>query len=225
MVDTVITYIQIFAIGLSLGVAGPCLLSCAPVLLAYIAGSDKTYKEALKDVFLFLCGKSSAYLILGGLAGLSGGLLRQFLNLRFTSYLEPVGGIIAILFGIMVLTGKSFSQSSCEGSKSAGIYKTTSVFALGFTRGFIPCGPLLALLCEIALISRGLFSGVLYGASFALGTFLSGLLTMGTLSGIATWIPKHFFKSEKTSLVFRIICALLLISFGILIILGKDRGL
>ena len=54
MLNSFITYLQIFGIGFSFGLIGPCFLTCTPVLLTYIAGRKKGTAEVFKDIFTFL---------------------------------------------------------------------------------------------------------------------------------------------------------------------------
>jgi len=86
---------------------------------------------------------------------------------------------------------------------------------LGFIIGVFPCAPLLALLLEITLISKTALDGMFYALFFGLGTFISGFIVIGGLSGILTWLPTKILKSKRSNLIFRIICALLLIWLGL----------
>ena len=213
MLDTVITFFQIFGIGFSFGIAGPCFVICAPVLITYIAGRKKTWRQALGDTFVFLSGRLTAYLILGYLAGLSGKAIRDFTASGIISLLQPLGGGIIIILGIFVLTGKNRDSRLCRfiNTKASNF---SSLFLLGFVIGILPCAPLLALLLEISLISKTALEGMIYSLFFGLGTLISGLIVIGGLTGIFSWLPKTL-KSERTALVFRVICGLLLIALGI----------
>jgi sulfite exporter TauE/SafE len=73
----------------------------------------------------------------------------------------------------------------------------------------------LALLLEIALVSKTALDGMLYALFFGLGTVVSGFIVIGGLSGILTWLPLKVLKSKRSNLIFRIICALLLIWLGL----------
>lgn len=219
MFNTVITHLQIFGIGFSFGIAGPCLLVCAPILITYIAGKQTIWRKALGDIFIFLLGRLLAYLILGYLAGLSASLLRQFSSSNLISFFKPLGGIVIILLGVFVLTGKEPASWACKFT-SKKISNFSSLFILGFIIGMFPCAPLLALLFEIALISKTAFEGMLYALFFGLGTLISGLIVIGSLAGIFSWLPSRIFKSKISNLVFRIICALLLVLLGLGLIFG-----
>ncbi len=220
MTSTLVTYLQIFGIGFSFGLAGPCFLTCAPVLITYIAGSQKNQPAVFKDIFTFLCGRLLAYLLLGGLAGLSGALLKKFADLSLSSYLQPLAGAVTILFAVILLTGKSGYECGSLTAR-AKTMNFGGIFVFGFLIGISPCAPLLALLFDITLMSRGMLDGVFYTLFFGLGTFLSGLITIGVVAGILTRIPAVFVRSKTANKVFRIICALLLLALGMGLIMSK----
>jgi sulfite exporter TauE/SafE len=96
----------------------------------------------------------------------------------------------------------------------------SSLFTLDFIIGIFPCAALLALLFEIVLISNTAFERMFYAFLFGLGTLVSGLIVIGGLSGIFTWLPAKILKSKRSNFVFRVICALLLIMLGLGLIFG-----
>ena len=214
MSNTALTYLQLFGIGIGFGLAGPCLLVCAPVLITYVVGRQARWKQALRDIFVFLSGRFLAYLVLGYLAGLSGIILRRFCNLDLIPFVKALGGVIIILLGISVWWGRECFPRLHKW-KANTIFSFSSLFMLGFIIGVFPCAPLLALLLEITLISKTALDGMFYTLFFGLGTFISGFMVIGGLSGILTWLPNKILKSKRSNLIFRIICALLLIWLGL----------
>lgn len=211
-----IALLQIFAVGFGMGLIGPCLFYCLPVILAFTAGSEKEYKKTIYDILIFFSGRLLAYVLLGFLAGLSGLVLRSFIESRFGAYLKPLAGIISIILGAYILmTGDK--EEACR--RPGRIYGATGVFGLGFLIGLSPCVPLSTLLFEIVLISKNGAEGALYGLFFGLGTFLSGFIAAAGLSGLLTVIPQRFLKSGRSRLVFKIICAMTLAVFGINLLL------
>ena len=106
MIDTIITYVQVFAIGFGFGIIGPCFLVCTPILITYITGTRKEPAATVNDVAIFLSGRLSAYVLLGFLTGLSTELLTRFLNSSITAFFRPAGGIISVLMGLMILVYK-----------------------------------------------------------------------------------------------------------------------
>jgi sulfite exporter TauE/SafE len=212
-VNTAITYVQLFGIGFSLGIAGPCLLTCAP-LVAYIAGRKISFLQGLSDILTFLLGRFLAYLLLGYIAGFSGTYLRILARGVFAPWLRLLAGTVIILMGIYVGIGQKVTDKVCPArlSKVTGI---GSLFLLGIIIGISPCPPLVALLIELAVISKSGLEALSYALFFGLGTLTSGLLALGVLSGLFNWLPAKIFQSAKTKFIFRIVCALLLILFGL----------
>ena len=199
-----LTYFQLFGIGLSFGVAGPCFLSCTPFFITYLAGKKLKWGRGLIEALIFLSGRLFAYLVLGYLAGLSAELLKQFGSSGFILFLRPLGGVIIIIMGIFILLVK---EPACCGHRFVAdkIFTFSSLLTLGFIVGVSPCAPLLALLFEIAIISKSAFQGLLCALSFGLGTFISGFIIIAGLSGVIAWLPAKVFKSSLSLLVFRII--------------------
>ncbi|MFA4981823.1 MAG: sulfite exporter TauE/SafE family protein [Candidatus Omnitrophota bacterium] len=220
MFDTLITYAQIFAIGFGFGMIGPCFLVCTPILITYITGSRKDAGGVACDVLIFLVGRLTAYLTLGFLAGLSAELLNRFINSDITSYFKPVAGLISIALGIFMLVHKNKYDVHCA-AQSRSKHDLGGLFALGFVIGITPCPPLIALLFEVSLISKNIVDGVLYVFSFGMGTLLSGLIVVGAAAGILAWIPSKLLKSNVSNLVFKILCASLLILLGLSLIWGR----
>ena len=215
---TLVTYLQIFGIGFSFGLAGPCFLTCTPVLITYIAGSGKGLAEIFKNIFTFLIGRLLAYILLGALAGLSGAVLKKFTSLSLSAYLEPLAGAVTILFAVIILTNRNSGNCACATVREKAL-NFGGIFTFGFLIGVSPCAPLLALLFDITLMSKGILDGIFYAFFFGLGTFLSGLITIGVIAGILTRIPAAFIRSKTVSSAFKIVCALLLLALGLGMIL------
>lgn len=217
--NTIITCFQLFGIGFSFGIAGPCFLICAPVIITYIGGNQSDIRKSIMDILIFLSGRFFAYIILGCIAGLSGGILRRLSESTFMSLLTPLGGAIIILLGIFIWL-KENEKFCAKNDRLSKVMDKGGIFTLGFIIGISPCAPLLALLFEIALISKGALAGMFYSSCFGLGTFISGLIVVTALSGIFAWLPVKLFKSKKVLLIFKIIYSLLFISLGVQLLMG-----
>ncbi len=219
MLNTAITHIQVFGIGFSFGIAGPCFLVCTPILVTYILGRREAPARTAIDITVFLFGRLFAYIILGALAGLSGAAFRHVAESSVGSILRPLGGIISILLGLVVLVRKEEVACACKMGHNK-VYDFGSLLVLGFLIGISPCPPLIALLLEIAMMSHSAFEGASYAFSFGLGTFLSGLIVIGALAGILRGIVQKLIRSKGIALFFRVACALLLILLGAGLLLG-----
>jgi len=213
-------YLQLFVIGLSFGISGPCFLSCTPFFITYLAGRQLKWGQGLIEALIFLSARLFAYLILGYLAGLSAMLLKQLGGSVFILFLKPLGGVIIVLLGLFILLAR---EPACckERFLAHKAFTYGSLFSLGFIMGILPCAPLLALLFEITIISKTAFQGMLCALSFGMGTFISGFIIIAGLSGIISWLPAKVLKSNFSLSVFRVICSLLLVLLGAGLILSK----
>lgn len=214
MFNTALTYLQIFGIGFSFGIAGPCFLFCTPVLITYLLGRRERWQEALSDIAIFLIGRLSAYVLLGALAGASGAILRRFIDPSAAVFISPLSGAVSIILGIFVLVYKEPVTCACASGPGRKIYGYGSLFTLGFILGISPCTPLTALLLEIALMSKSAIEGASYTFFFGLGTLLSGIIVLGALAGIIGGIAKKLVRSRAATTTFRLVCAGLLILLG-----------
>lgn len=217
MFPTILTYLQLFGVGLGFGVAGPCFLTCAPFLLAYTAGSQRGLRDTAADVAVFMAGRVAAYCILGAAAGFSGNLLAHLGGPAVRPLLKTAGGIVSIILGLSVMTGRSDNGVSC-GSGGNCRTATGGLFLLGFTVGVSPCAPLTGLLFEIAMMSKNAFEGLCYAFFFGAGTFLSGIVIVGLAAGVFSAVPAHLLRASALRRVFRYVCGLLLITLGVTLI-------
>lgn len=217
--NTLLTHLQIFSIGLSFGIAGPCFLVCTPILITYILGRGHPVGRTLLDIVVFLSGRLFAYVLLGAAAGASGAVLRQYTGSSIGFYVRPLGGIISILLGLIILVAKDQASCVCRASNNR-IYDFSSLLVLGFLIGASPCPPLAALLLEIALMSKTMSEGASYAFSFGLGTFLAGFIVLGALAGLLKGAVGRLVRSQGVNRFFRVACGLLLIILGIALVFG-----
>ena len=213
MIDTAITHLQVFGIGFSFGIAGPCFLVCTPILITYILGKSTAWGRTFADIAIFLFGRLVAYIILGAVAGVSGAALRNFAAPGFVAYVRPAGGIVSILLGVAILFRRTAAACACATGREK-VYDFGSLLVLGFLIGISPCAPLLALLFEIALMSKSALEGASYACSFGLGTFLSGMIVVGAMAGLLKGVVQRAVRSPAVNRFFRIVCGLLLIGLG-----------
>jgi thiol:disulfide interchange protein DsbD len=220
MPDTLVTAFQIFAIGFSFSLAGPCFLTCTPILLTYVVATDKKWPKVLSNIFIFLSGRLLAYLILGWLAGLSAEVLNRFLSSNYSLILRPLGGLISIVLGVFILFAKESDNFFCRLSQNQTV-GSGNIFVLGFIVGISPCGPLIALLFEIALIAKTGLGGLFYASSFGLGACLASLIIIAVLAGLLKGLSIKFFSSKRSNAILKTTCALLLILLGINIFMSS----
>lgn len=216
------TCIQIFGLGLSFGLAGPCFFSCAPILVTYLAAKQLKLRESLGNIFIFSLGRLLAYITLGLLTGLSASALRHFTGEKTILIFKPLAALLIIFMGVLVFFGNGSNSRLCRLAQDK-VSSLTSLLLLGFIIGVSPCAPLLALLFEISLISRTGWQAMFYAFCFGLGTLISGLIVIGSLAGIFSWLPFKFLRTKKSNLVFRVICALILVFLGLNLYFGGAK--
>jgi sulfite exporter TauE/SafE len=188
--------------------------------MTYLLGRRERWREAFGDIFVFLSGRLSAYVLLGGLAGLSGAVLRRFISPSVAVFIGPLSGAVSIMLGVLVLVYKEPVTCACGGDPARKVYGYGSLFMFGFIIGASPCAPLTALLLEIALMSKSVLDGALYALFFGLGTLMSGIIVIGALTGIIGGLANRLVQSRAAAAAFRIACAGFLILLGAWLILS-----
>ncbi|MCX5679574.1 MAG: sulfite exporter TauE/SafE family protein [Candidatus Omnitrophica bacterium] len=214
-----INFFEIFSVGFTLGLTGPCLFYCVPLIFAFTLGTGKEFKRSVIDILVFLSARSVAYIILALIAALSGVLLRKVIGPQPVFYFMPLAGVISIALGLAILLKKNSGESDCC-LPSADIPSRSGLFGLGFIIGISPCVPLVFLLSEIALLSKSAWEGVSYGIAFGLGTFIPAFAITAALAGLSERIAPGLFRSQKVRSLLKIISSSVLILFGLNILAG-----
>ncbi len=204
--------ISLFLSGILLG-SGPCLASCGPILISYIAGTKKNILKGVLTYILFSSARIVVYLILSLMVFLGSFTLERLLG-SFSKFILIIGGSFVILIGILMALGTRLKLPFCRflGENILGKDKK-SIIIMGLLIGLLPCAPLLAVLSYIGLVSKSVFQSLIYAFSFGLGTFASPLLLLSILAGV---IPK--FLSDKKAIyaqIFSLICGLIIIFLGL----------
>jgi sulfite exporter TauE/SafE len=184
---------------------GPCLVTCAPIMLP-IAGTKKTWQEGFFAALSFSLGRVAVYMVLGGLFGYFGAfILKYYYSSGFYYYIQTILSVFLVSIGVAVLMGKDIRFRFCgmgEGHTAL----------LGVLVGLSPCIPLIGVLLEIAFISDNFLSGLIYSLAFGIGTIISPLLLLGAVIPLVGGrIDQRIFK------VFTYLCGLMLIFGGIYI--------
>ena len=209
------TAISSFILGLSFG-WGPCLASCGPLLLAYVAGTQKNVFKGLGAYVIFSLSRVSVYLVLGALFFSLGRLIFEKLSFFYGPILITAG-VFVILLGTLMFLGKSISLAPCKFLHRNIVEKDSkSLVILGLVIGILPCAPLLTILTYAGLTAQNAWENLLYILAFSLGTCLSPLLIFVALAGL---LPA-FLKNTKNNYVklFNIICGLIIMVMGLQLI-------
>jgi sulfite exporter TauE/SafE len=197
---------------------GPCLASCGPILISYVVGTNKDIFKGLKDYILFSIAKLLVYIVLALVIFIFGSFALERLLGKYSRYIFILGGGFIILTGLLIALGKRLEFKLCHILQRNIIDKDKqSVFILGLIIGFLPCGPLLAMLSYIGLISKSLVESLCYGLSFGLGTFLSPIVLL--IMGVGL-IPKFLITRQAAySKIFSLVCGFIIIFFGMQLIM------
>lgn len=197
--------------------AGPCLLVCAPILLPYIAGTQKSWRAGWRAALYFGLARLAVYILLGGVVGYIGTYLFQiFYSAWWGKYLWTLAGILIILVGILLVIGRRSANPLCRYLQKQTLDESAkSLIILGLIVGFTPCLPLIAVLTEIMFISERFYQGFVYGLAFGVGTVFSPLLFLGALAPLlrGKFVPETLFNR---------LCGLLLVLFGIYLIFSRS---
>jgi sulfite exporter TauE/SafE len=203
----------LFVLGLSFG-SGPCLVSCGPVFLSYLAGNSKNVAQSFLRYLVFSLSRISVYLTFSSLVFLLGSFLAQRLLAGFEKLSFGIGGVFIILLGVLTAFGFKLQNSFCKALKANFLERDIkSMVLLGLVIGLLPCAPLIALLTYVGLTAGSLGKSVLYGLIFGLGTFFSPLLILSLAAGFIPRIIKG--REEIYGRVFNLICGLAIVYLGL----------
>lgn len=207
--------ISLFLTGLLFG-SGPCIASCGPLIISYVAGTGKNITKGLLTYIVFSLSRITAYFILALLIFFLGRFTVERFAADYSKSIFTLGGIFIIFVGALMVLGKhlAFGFLNFKKIQNFILWKDVkSIILLGLIIGFLPCAPLIAVLSYIGLISKSWPNSILYSFSFGAGTFLSPLILLVMLTGL---IPKLF--TARLTIYYRlfnIICGLIIIFLGI----------
>jgi sulfite exporter TauE/SafE len=195
--------LSLFLYGLIFG-SGPCLASCGPPLISYIAATRKGYLQGLGAYILFSLARIFVYILLALVIFFLGDFALKRLSEGYSRYIFLAAGLFLCSIGSLVAAGKNLKVSG-----------KANALALGFIAGILPCGPLLAILSYIGLAAKSLPQALLYALAFAAGTFISPLIVLAMLAGSL----QRFFSGRYAFYrrIFNIICGLIIVILGFLL--------
>ena len=214
---------SLFTTGIVLG-AGPCLATCGPLLVSYIAATRKGPLSAFKCWFIFSITRVFIYAALGALAGIIGTSLYQSYYWETQGYIIwLIGGIFVSLLGILTMLGRYPHSKICQRLQGVFIKRDTkSIIVLGIVIGLFPCAPLIGILSYISMISVRLHQGIILALLFGLGTIVSPLLILGLGAGL---LPKlKVLQNEKVYGWFQRMAGGILFLLGVHILVRTITG-
>jgi len=194
--------------------AGPCLASCGPVLISYIAATKRSALQGLHSWFIFSLSRFLVTVFLGFVAGIAGAGLfsRLYYGISGSIIWLTTGAFISFL-GILIFFGIHTKFKVCGALNQSLIqHDTKSLITLGVLIGILPCVPLIGVISYITMASTHYTHGILMAAAFGLGTAISPLAFLAMAAGA---IPKFKLLQDKKALViFQRICGVILIFLG-----------
>jgi sulfite exporter TauE/SafE len=191
------------SIGFSLGLVGSlhCVQMCGPIVLAYSLplGSGSRAAQGLAHLS-YNVGRIVTYSLLGALAGVAGGLVRDLSG--FKNAATILAGALMVLAGVLMLgaLGRSglvqinaFKPGSAISRLVSRVLQSTtprSKLGLGLVLGLLPCGLVYAALMKAAETASPL-GGALTMLAFGAGT-AGALFVMGMFSStVGRWLGKR----------------------------------
>ena len=207
--------------------SSPCILPLIPAYISYITGISfdelkegkrgDVRRKTLAHSLLFVLGFSAVFIALGA----SASYLGKFL-IAYKAAISKIGGVLVILFGLYLmglfkldfLSKERRIKFKMRGGSKLGSFLLGIVFAAAWT----PCvGPILGTILVMAATKETILEGMwllsVYSLGIAIPFIISALLINSFLA--------HFAKFRKYLFVVKFICGLLLITVGILLILGR----
>lgn len=204
--------ISLFLTGILFG-AGPCLVSCGPVLVSYICGTQKKTSESLNAYTLFSVSRVAVYVVLSLCVFFIGRMGLENIIADYANYLFILAGFFLILLGVYFILGKRMEIKPFN-----LIYRhivkgdTKNVVLLGIAYGFLPCAPFLGVLTYIGLVSRNVTENIIYAAMFGAGTFVSPLLLVSLAAGAIPAVIKN--GNGLIAKIVRMLCGALAVFMG-----------
>lgn len=199
-----------FLLGLAFGI-GPCLASCGPLLISYIAATNKNIKTSVFVYLLFSLSRVSVYSVLSISIFLFGQALTNYFVGNLSRYLFIFGGLFIISIGVLVMLGNAPQNQLCQRMHSFFLKKDAkTVIILGLVIGILPCAPLISILSYIGLMAKSWLNALLLGFSFGLGTTFSPLLILAAASGSIS----KFAANNKFYRIFYVSCGAIIIFLG-----------
>jgi cytochrome c-type biogenesis protein len=210
-----------FAAGV-LSFLSPCVLPLVPSYIGFLTGMTLPEmggrrRVALIHALLFVLGFSLIFILLGASATALGRALNYY-----QVWLQRIGGILIILFGLFCLGAFQVGVLSRERRlhlerKPVG-YLGSALVGMAFAAGWTPCiGPVLGGILGLAATSADVSKGMLLLGVYSAGLALPFLIAALALDSFLDWFQRF---RRFLPWVMRI-SGLLLVFVGILLVTGE----
>ncbi len=214
-----------FVAGL-LSFLSPCVLPLVPSYVSFItglgveeleAGGEGVKRVTLLHSLLFVAGFTLIFLLMGASATYIGQLLRLYQDV-----ISRIGGVIIILFGVLLLGIIPIKALSREKRyqfqrKPVGYVGTVAV-GVAFGAGWVPCiGPILGAILTLAATRANMAEGVGLLFVYSLGLAIPFVLSAIALTVFLAW----FQKFRRYIRYVEWVAGILLIFVGLLLVSGR----
>ena len=210
-----------FAAGL-LSFLSPCVLPLVPSYVGFLTGMtlpevSERRRVALVHALLFVSGFSLVFVLLGASATALGRALNYY-----QIWLQRVGGVLIILFGLLCLGFFNFRSLSQERRlhlerKPVG-YLGSALVGMAFAAGWTPCiGPVLGAILGLAATSADVSRGMLLLGVYSAGLALPFLIAAVAVDSFLDWFQRF---RRFLPWVMRI-SGILLVFVGLLLLTGE----
>jgi sulfite exporter TauE/SafE len=180
-----------------------CLAMCGGLAGALGMRSRNAPAAALRDAWLYHCGRLGGYGLAGALFGLLGATLVSTVNLPLLAAIARVGaGVLLVLAALKILFGwnllASIERAGAQYWKALQPVARRAMSASGVTRsllvgllwGWLPCGMVYSMLAFAAL-SGGPLRGAGIMVAFGLGTMPAMLASSAFAARLGQWIRQR----------------------------------
>ena len=176
----------------------PCVLPLVPGYISYVAGEtlsnarhadDREQRLAILGLSLcFVAGFSTVFIALGAGASVVGQLLQ-----RYKYEANIVGGIIVIIFGLMMLGMLKLHwlhrdlrfHGNIKGARPLGAY----LIGLAFAFGWSPCiGPVLGVILTVSAVAATASNGIALLGAYSLGLGIPFMATAVFTGAMLKWL-------------------------------------
>lgn len=201
----------------------PCVLPLVPVYLAVLGGSSPDelgrpngHGRLILRALAFVVGFSVIFVAMGLSASLIGLILATYRR-----YLEIVGGILAVVFGLhfsgLIKIPVLMAHKAAHYDPKATGLGPSFLLGMAFSVGWTPCvGPALGAILGLAGTGSTLFSGLILLLAYSIGLGLPFLL----VAVFIRYLLPMWSKVSKFARVAQVIGGLLLVMMGVLMIAG-----
>jgi sulfite exporter TauE/SafE len=199
---------ECFVFGVVLG-SGPCVVSCAPVVVACIAGTRSTWRQGLLSVLVFSVGRSFSYLVLGAAAYGASQVLGDVLRTHGV-WVDRVLGTFLLANGLLFawMERVRITTPLPSGLDRVGAH---SVAVAGVLTGLRPCLPMLAVIAYAGRVAGSVVEALAGVGLFSVGTAVSPLLLIGAAAGA---LPGLFGGDAAYVRAVRVIAGVMLVALG-----------